>query len=175
MPRIIDEREVFKTKIFSIKEIDIKFDKNLVTYNLVEKQDSALLVPVTNDHKLILIREYFPTLDKILIALPKGRVENDNPIESANKELQEEAGYKAQELIPLGTLLVSPGNTRHKTHVYLARKLIESKLKGDEQHPIDVIKIPFADFEKCIEKGELQEARMIAALYLAKGYLEKNK
>ena len=89
------------------------------------------------------------------------------------RELQEEIGYKAKELIKLGTLTVSPGSTRHQTHVYLAKHLIESKLPGDEDEEIEVIKIPFEDFEKLIKNRKLNEARFIAALYMARNYMAK--
>jgi|SRR3989344_4996855 len=174
MVKITGEREVFKTKMFSVKEIDIEFtNKKKATYSLVEKKDSALLVPITDDNKLVLIKEYFAAINDYRLALPKGSVESKNIKKEANKELQEETGYKAGELISLGNVVVSPWNIRHTTHIYLALKLTESKLHGDEEENIEVVKIPFNDFEKLIEKGELNEARMIAALYLAKKFLKK--
>ena len=176
MVKITDEREVFRTQIFSIKEIDLTFSDNQKrTYSLVEKKDSSLLVPINKDNELILIKEYFPAIDEFQLALPKGRVDKGSPLEAANKELQEETGYKAEELIHLGTVTVSPGNMRHKTHIFLARYLVESKLKGDEEETIDVIKVPFNEFEKYILNDKIQEARMIAALYLAKRYVNNNK
>ncbi len=173
MAKIIREREVFKTNIFSIKEIDLELkNKKKATFSIVEKKDSSLIVPITDDGKLVLIKEYFAAIDNYQISLPKGRVDYGNPLDTANRELQEEIGYKANELIPLGTLIVSPGSIRHKTHIYLARKLVESRLPGDEDEEIEMVKIPFDDFEKFIENGQLTEARVIAALYLARRYLK---
>ncbi|MBI2578134.1 MAG: NUDIX domain-containing protein [Candidatus Aenigmarchaeota archaeon] len=176
MKKVIAEREVFKTSIFTIKEIDLKLknDKK-ITFNLVEKKDSSLIVPITDDGKLILIKEYFAAIDDYQLSLPKGRVDSGNPLEAANRELQEEIGYKAGELISLGTLIVSPGNTRHKTHVYLARKLAKNKLPGDEDEEMELTKIPFEHFEKFIDKKQLTEARVIASLYLARRYLQTHK
>src|SRR3989338_1196412 len=176
MVKIIHEREVFTTKMFSVKEIDLEFtNKKKATYSLVEKKDSVLLVPVTYNNQLVMIKEYFAAIDEWKLALPKGDVESSNIKKEANKELQEEAGYKAGQLISLGKVVVSPGNTRHTTHLFLARKLIESKLDGDEEEEIKVVKIPFNDFETLIERGELNEARVIAALYLARKFLEKKQ
>jgi len=174
MAKKISEREVFKTDIFSVKEINLEFkNKKKATYSIIEKKDSSLIVPVTEDGQLILIKEYFAAIDSYEIGLPKGRVDSENPLDAANRELQEEIGYKAKELIKLGTLIVSPGSTRHKTHVYLAKNLVKSKLPSDEGEEIEVMKIPFDSFEKIIEDGKLNEARFIAALYMARKYLKK--
>ncbi|MBI4018572.1 MAG: NUDIX domain-containing protein [Candidatus Aenigmarchaeota archaeon] len=176
MKKVIAEREVFKTSIFTIKEIDLKLKNGKkVTFSLVEKKDSSLIVPITEDGKLILIKEYFAAIDDCQLSLPKGRVDSGNPLEAANRELQEEIGYKSGELIRLGTLIVSPGNTRHKTHVYLARKLVKSKLPGDEDEEIELLKIPFDNFEKFIDKKQLTEARVIASLYLARRYMKSRR
>lgn len=175
MAKVIKEREIFKTNIFSVKEIDLELkNKKKVTFSIVEKKDSSLIVPITADGQLILIKEYFAAIDDYQIGLPKGRVDYGSPSEAANRELQEEIGYKAGELIPLGTLIVSPGSLRHKTHIYLARKLVESKLPGDEDEEIKIIKIPFDDFEKLIDNNQLTEARMIAALYMTRRYLKSH-
>jgi ADP-ribose diphosphatase len=174
MVRIVAEREVFKTKFHSVKELDIEFtNKKKATYSVVEKRDSVLLVPVTKKKELVLIKEYFPAVNERRLALPKGRIDEgeDDPLTAANRELQEETSYKAEQLIKLGVLDISPGNMRHETHVYLAKNLIKSKLKGDEEEKIEVVKIPFKDFELFIERGEIKEARMIAALYLAKKHI----
>ena len=173
MAKKIAEREVFKTSIFRIKEVDVEVKGKRKTYSLVEKKDSALIVPITDDGQLVLIKEYFPAIGSYGIGLPKGRVDSGSSLDAANRELQEEIGYKAKELIKLGTLTVSPGSTRHKTHVYLAKHLVESKLPGDEDEEIEIVKIPFKDFEKLIEDKRLNEARFIAALYMARKYMDK--
>ena len=91
MSKKIAEREVFKTDIFSVKEIDLELkNKKKVTYSVVEKKDSSLIVPITDDGQLILIKEYFAAIDSYEIGLPKGRVDSGNPLDAANRELQEE-------------------------------------------------------------------------------------
>lgn len=174
MPKQSNEKEVGKTKFFTLKEIDIEFDNgDKAVYSIAEKNDSTMIVPILDDNKLVLIEEYFAAIDKTGLCLPKGQVDDNNPLESANLELQEEAGYKASKLVKLSEVLVSPGNMRHKTHIYLATGLTESKLKGDEKHKIKVKIIPFNEFEKYIDNGEFFEARAIAALYLARKFFKE--
>jgi ADP-ribose diphosphatase len=176
LPRVIAEREIFKSRICTIKEIDVEFDKNeKAMYHIVEKDDSVMVVPITKDGKVILIKEWAAALDAEQIFLPKGVAEGRTLKEAANKELQEEIGLKARKLVHLTTLQASPSITRHKTHVFLACDLIPSKLKGDEKHKIEQLPVTFDKANQMVMKREITEARVIASLYLTKSYLEKSK
>jgi ADP-ribose diphosphatase len=176
MPKRTDEREIFKTKLFTIKDIDLELENGKkVTYQIMHKNNTALLVPITNDGQLLLIQEYFTAIDEFQLGLPKGRIEDgEHMFETANKELQEEVGYKAQKLDKLATFTMSPGYLTQRTEVFLARDLVESKLRGDEEWDLTVIRHPFSDFEALIASGKLTEARIIAALFLARRFLEKS-
>lgn len=175
MAKRVGEREIFKTKLFSIKDIDIEFSTGKkVTYQLVEKRDTALLIPINSNNEVIFVKEYFYAIDEVQLGLPKGRVEEgDDALKTANKELQEEVGYKAHKLDFLGTYTMAPGYYTQKTHMYLARDLEVSKLEGDEEEKLEVFRYPFDKFEELIEQKKLTEARMIAALFLARRFLEK--
>lgn len=143
----VGERVIFKTKFFTIKDIDlVSKDGKKVTYQIIEKFNTTLIVPITNDGKFILIREYFYAIDEYLLTFPKGRIdEGHDELSTANKELQEETGFKAGRLYKLGVLTMSPGYSTQRTHIFLARDLKESKLKGDELGEIEV-KVHLNDF-----------------------------
>lgn len=169
MIKRVGEKVIFQTKLFTINDIELELsDKIRVRHQIVEKNDTALIVPITHDQKVIFIREYFTAIDKYALTLPKGSIANDSDaLRTANKELQEEIGYKANKLAALGVLTMSPGYLSQKTHVFLARDLVKSKLDGDELEALEIVPYPFKKFEELITKGELTEARTIAALYLA--------
>jgi ADP-ribose diphosphatase len=174
MIKRIGEKEIFKTKLFTIKDITLQSDSQTVVYQILEKNNTALLVPVLPNGDVIFVKEYFAAIDEYQLALPKGRVEDgDNELERANKELQEEVGYKAAILTKLAVVTMSPGYLTQKTHVFLAQDLIESSLEGDELEKLEVVTYPLEKFEELIDKGKLTESRVIAALYLAKRKLAR--
>lgn len=98
MPKRLSENIIFQTKYFTIKDIDLQFsDDHQVTYQILEKGDSALLVPITTEGNIVFVREYFAAIDAYALALPKGRIDlGEGMEEAAQRELQEEVGYKAE-------------------------------------------------------------------------------
>ena len=176
MVKRLKEKEIFRTKLFTIKDVILKFGKKEVTRQILEKRDTALIVPLTKDGKLLLIKEYFAAIDEYQLSLPKGMIEEgENDLETANKELQEEVGYKALKLQKLGLLTMSPGYLTQKTHIYLGRELIKSKKVGDEEEKPRLVICHFKSFEKLIKNRKITEARVIAALYMAKKFIESEK
>lgn len=175
MPKRLRIREIFDQKPFSIKEVDLVYDDGTErTYRYFDKADTAMIVPLTNDGRVLLVREYAVALDEYQLGLPKGRVEEgDGALETANRELQEEIGFRADSLVQLGTLTMSPGYIAQKTQVFLARNLVESRLDGDEIEPLEIVSCEFSEFERLVDSGELNESRAISALYMARRFMAR--
>lgn len=175
MIKRISEKEIFKTKIFTIKELELKLNGGKkITRQILDKGDTSLIVPINIHNELVLVKEYFPAIDEYQLGLPKGRIDPGlDPLETANKELQEEIGFKANKLEEIGVVTMSPGYITQKTHIFLAINLVESTLQGDEEEPLEIVLYPFAKFENLITQKKITEARMIAALYLTRRFLDK--
>ena len=176
MPRKIAEREIYKSNIFHIHEVDLDFDGQKCTYEYLKSADSVMAVAVTNKREILFVKEYAAAFDNYFLTLPKGGVEEFESFEQAvQKELQEEVGYKAQTLVKLAELKQSPGYSTHSSAVYLALNLQESVLAGDEPEPLEIVKVPWSQINEYILSGKLTDARSIAALKLAESYLNKDK
>lgn len=175
MPKKISERDIFKTKLFTIKDVDLEYQNGEVkTHQIIKKPDVSIIVPLTNKNTILFIKEYATAHDKYHLDLPGGKIDPGmNEIETANKELQEEIGYKAGKLDQIGLFTMSPGYLTQKSFIFLARNLTESKLEGDETEPLEIVEYPFEKFEELIESGELNEARSIAALYIVRKFLKQ--
>ena len=107
--------------------------------------------------------------------LPGGETEAGESIEeTANRELQEEIGYRAGKLEFLGEVQPFSKYLRVRSFLYVAQELTASKLEGDEDYIIDVEKIRLDDFEALIAKGKILDARVIAGLYLARSFMERD-
>lgn len=156
----------YKSKYFEIAE-DSAGDEFVIC------SDEVLAVPLTAGGEIIFIREPAPAFGREQpLLLPGGIVEDGEPLEvTANRELQEEIGYRAARLEKLATLRPWSKYLRVTSHMYLARDLTPGKLDGDEGYEIGLEPRPLATLDALIESGELRDARVIAALLLARDHL----
>lgn len=175
MPKRLHERTIFSSKLFSIKELEMEFENGKrSTYEIIEKFDSCGVVPVTAKGTVLLIREYVAAHDTYVIDFPGGKVEEGVGLEEvAQKELQEELGYKAGKLDKLATLTLSPGYLTQRSTIFLGRDLIKSKLPGDEPEELQVVEYSFEELFTMIDKGDISEARTVSSIFLAHTYLKK--
>ncbi len=174
-PKICAVRTLATTRIFHIEAVDLAFSNGVeVTFERLtgQGQGAVLVVPITAAGEILLIREYACGTERYELGLPKGRVECDEPIlAAANRELMEETGFGAKNLVFLRELTSAPGYSSQRTQVVLARDLYEQKLPGDEPEPLEVVRWPLAALDQLAVNAQLSEARSLAALYLARAYL----
>lgn len=136
--------------------------------------DEVLVVALTEQGQALLITEPSPAFGAPTLVLPGGSVEADEAHAlTANRELQEEAGFRAARLDYLGELRPFSKYLAVRSHVYLARQLTPSELHGDEGYDIEVSRVPLEGFEALIAGGRLLDARVIASLYLARSFLAR--
>ena len=110
------------------------------------------------------------------LLLPGGSSEPGETLEQAAlRELQEEVAFTAARLDALGELRPWSKYLAVQSFLYLARDLTPSRLEGDEDYPILVEAVPLADFERLIQAGRLLDARVIAALYLTRAFLQTTR
>ncbi|GAB4574261.1 MAG: hypothetical protein Kow0077_19870 [Anaerolineae bacterium] len=142
------------------------------TVHVIKSGDEALLVPLTPEGEVIFTAEPSPALGQDVLILPGGEVDQGElSPETANRELQEEIGYRAERLDFIAALHPWSKYLTVTAYVYLARDLTPARLQGDEDYEIGVERIPLERFEHLIATGRLTDARIIAALYLTRRYL----
>ena len=141
----------------------------------VSATNEALIVPLTPEGDVLLTREPSVAFDEPALILPGGEVvQGEEPEETASRELQEEIGYAPGRLDFLGEVRGFAKYIAVRSFVYLGRDLTASKLQGDEHYPIEVERVPLSRFEDLIKAGRLLDARVIAALYLTKSFLQRH-
>lgn len=142
----------------------------------IRKRNTALCVPLTDTGMVIFIVEPSAAFDREALLLPGGGIEaGETPAEAANRELQEEIGYKANQLDFLAELHPWEKYIQTSIHAFLARDLTPSKLHGDEIYDIRSELVPLNDFERVISAGRLHDSSVIAALYMARQSLSNSE
>ena len=166
-------------KLFKVEKLDLEFSNGeRRTYErLLSKGLGAVIVVAMRDEDtVLLVKEYAAGLHHYELGLVKGRLEEDEAVlQGADRELKEEIGYGARQLVELTSLSLAPGYMSHVTHVVLARDLYPEKLEGDEPEELEIVPWPLADLHSLIQRPDCTEGRSIAALYIARDYLLQEK
>jgi len=170
MPKILSEKSIFKTRLFNIKEAEIKFDDKILKYEIISGngQGAVLIVPILGN-EIIFIKEYAAAVDDYMITFPKGKIDKDESMyEAANRELQEEIGYKANDVKFIKKIHLAPGYINHVTYIMFAQNLQSSSLPGDEPEVLEQIRVNKTELKKFLETSEIIDSRVYAALnYIA--------
>lgn len=176
-PRILKQSLAAQTRIFRVEQLDLEFangEQRQYERLLGGKKGAVLVVPLLDDDTLLLIREYAAGTDRYELGFPKGKIDGDEDMmDAADRELREEVGYGANKLELLRTATLAPGYIQHRTHLILARELIESRLDGDEPEPIEVVPWKLDQIDRLMVQDDFTEGRSILALLLALRHLSE--
>lgn len=162
----VESEQIFKGKKFAVR-VDTITDRPGHTYKreIVVHGGAVVMVAVTGEGKLVLVRQWRRATNKVLLELPAGTVdEGEPPLETAKRELQEEIGYKANKITPLGGFFSAPGILTEYLHLYLAEDLEASQLDPDENEELDLVEMTLDEALDAIEKGEIEDAKSIAGI-----------
>ena len=150
-------------------------DGTRFTRDVVRHPGAVAVVPVTERHTVLLVRQYRGPVDRELLEIPAGTrdVEGEAPDSTARRELEEEVGVRAGTIRLLGTILNSPGFCDEETLLYLAQELevVEPARHGVEERYIEVVEVALADIDTMIASGELVDAQTVLGLLLARDTL----
>jgi ADP-ribose diphosphatase len=175
-PEVLSRTIIARTRIFCVEAVDLRFsngEERTFERLVAGRQGAVMVVPVTSDGELLLIREYAAGTDRYELAFPKGLMEEgESPEEAANRELKEEVGMGARRITPLKSMTLAPGYLTHKMHLLLAEDLYPESLPGDEPEPMIVEPWPIADWQRLLERDDFTEARSVAALFLVRNHLQ---
>ena len=178
LPNILARSVVPAAEWMRREKLDLEFSNGVTrTYTRLTAHGlgAVIIVPMMDEHTVLLAREYACGLHHYELGLPKGRVEHgESIIEAANREMKEEIGYGARRLEEINAFSLAPGYMTHITHIVLARDLYTEKLEGDEPEELDVVPWPLDDLASLAAREDCTEGRSIAALYFARDYLRDN-
>ena len=162
------------SRLYDGKILSLRLDKVLLdngvetTRAVVEHNGAAAIVPITDDGKVILVRQYRYAVERDLLEVPAGTIgRGETPEECAARELEEETGYTSGGMKKITEFFSAPGYSTEKIHVFLARRLTRSKMHTDEDEQIRVETMPMAEALAKVRSGEISDGKSICALYRA--------
>jgi len=168
-------QELYRGRQFSFVVEQVTHPNGAETeMGIVRHPGSSVIVPDFGDGTIGLIRQYRHAVGEFIYETPAGTIEHgENPMICAHRELEEETGYAAGEMIALGKTYLLPAYSDEVTHVFLARELRKTTQDLDEDEIIQVIRRPLDDVLEMIATGEMVDALSILSIYRAMEYLDR--
>ncbi len=143
-PEILSCQTVAQSKLFAVEALDLRFSNGeLRTYERMKPsgRDAVMVVPITEQGDLLLVREYAAGTERYELGFPKGLIDpGETPIEAADRELKEEIGFGSHELTPLKQVILAPSYFSSKMTLFLGQNLYPEKQEGDEPEPLEIVR-----------------------------------
>lgn len=141
--------------------------------NIVRSPGAVGVVPLVFDAEglasVVLVSQYRPPYERMIIEIPAGMrdVADEPPAETGRRELIEEAGLRAGEMVHLVDILPSPGMTDSVCSIYLATDcvVVDHDRQGPEEEMMELLHIPLDDALAMIDRGEIVDAKTVAGLF----------
>lgn len=129
----------------------------------------AAALPLNGDGTVTVVRQFRYPFGRVLTEIPAGKLEpGEDPRKAILRELEEEIGAKAAELIDLGCVYTSPGITQEVLYLYLARDLTYGECCPDEDEFLEIDRIPFDTLLQQVMDGQIKDAKTVAAVLKTK-------
>jgi ADP-ribose pyrophosphatase len=164
--KIISTQRIYSGRVVKLDLHEVELPNGAHSQReLVRHPGAVAIVAVDEARNVLLVRQYRIAAARMMLELPAGTLEPDEPPQDcAFRELQEETGYKPGRLESIGAFFVAPGYTTEYIHLFVATELSESRLPGDDDEFIEVLRVPFQEALAMIERGEIIDGKSIIGL-----------
>ena len=135
-------------------------------WDFIHQDGAAAVIPVTEEVKFLMVRQYRNALDRFTLEIPAGKLDSpDEPtLDCAARELEEETGYRAESMEFLISVNTTIAFCDEHIDIYLARDLKPSHQHLDEDEVIQVEEWELKDLEEMIFSGKITDAKTMAAI-----------
>ena len=167
--KTLNSQILFKGKVVTLLRDDIETSDGYKTFReVIVHSGGVVIVALTNDNKILLVKQYRYPLKTTNLELPAGKLEKgENPDFAAKRELEEETGYRANKWESLGFINTTPGICTEKLYLYFASELEFVGAHPDEGEIIKCDKYTLEDVYSMIKTGQINDSKTICALFRA--------
>ena len=162
----MDRQLKYTGAILKIYEDTVIANGHEAHWDFIHHDGAAAVVPVTDDGKLLMVRQFRNALNRETLEIPAGKLDDPNEpkIECAYRELEDETGYRCEKLEYLMSMNTTVAFCDEAIDIFVARNLIPSHQHLDEDEVIFVEEWDIADLEELIYSGKMTDAKTVAAI-----------
>ena len=158
----VSSEDVFDGVILHVKrDVAALSNGNTAVREVIRHIGAVCVIPVTEDGKVIMERQYRYPLDRVILEIPAGKLDapDEDRLSAIRRELREETGYSADEWTELGDFHPAPAYSDEYITMYLARGLHKGERDLDEDEFLDVYAIPLSELVRDVMEGRISDAK----------------
>ncbi|MCI9025668.1 MAG: NUDIX hydrolase [Dorea sp.] len=158
---------VYQGTILEVYKDHMEFSNgNTAKWDFIRHDGAAAVVPVMEDGRILMVSQYRNALERMTLEIPAGKLDQPGEpgIECARRELEEETGYRSEELEWLLSLRTTVAFCNEKIEIFVARNLLPSCQHLDEDEFVDVKAYTLEELKEMIFSGKIEDSKTIAAI-----------
>jgi ADP-ribose pyrophosphatase len=173
--KIISSVEKYTNRLFTVSEEHaVDPDGFEIKRSIVHHRGSAVMMPVDDRKRILLVRQYRLPAERFLWELPAGSVDpGEKPLQTARRELKEETGYRAKSWKKLVTFFPSPGFLTEQMTIFLATGLTAGLATPMDDERITTRWFTAKEIEAAIDAGDIVDAKSMLGYFFWKRSLRK--
>ena len=178
----LTEKKLSSQEIFDGVAIHLYRDEILLpngkkgVREVIRHPGAVCVLPIKGDGNVIFVNQFRYAFNKVTLEAPAGKLDKDElPLDAAKRELREETGLSANNIIYLGEMYTTPALIDEIIHLYLASDLVEGEQDLDEDEFINVLEMPLSVAVEKVMNGEIKDSKTQTILLKAEKYLDGRK
>ena len=173
----LNSKEIFKGNVFRVTMDQVELENGMTSFReVVHHNGGACILPLTDDDKVLMVRQYRYALKEELWELPAGKLEKDeDPFEAAKRELEEECGLTADHYTPLGEFYPTVGYDTEIIYMWVATGLHTTQMHLDDDEFLTPDRIPLAKAYEMVMRNEIKDGKTIAGVLKLKALVDEGR
>lgn len=172
--KVNSEKKVYSSDLIELYEDSLNLSGTGKVYIRGIRKDYSTVVPFVSNKEILVIKSYRHLVDSVQIEVPSGYIDKgESPEEAAIRELKEETGYSAQDVVPIGDYTLDYSMFEQKGHLFVAYNLVKV---GNQSlgimEKIGLEKLGVKEIKQLLFEGKILNAASIVALYKALDFHE---
>ncbi len=171
----LESHMIYEGAVLNLRRDKVKVVGGGIGYReIVEHTGGVTVVALTNEEKIVLVRQFRKAAEKAVLELPAGKLEEgEDPLSGISRELKEETGYTAGKIQLLSSFYVAIGYSQEVIHLYLATELVGGERDLDPDEAIEIHEYPLEDVVKMCINGEIQDSKVLVGALMVNEILRQ--